>query len=181
MPIMVATRAAAFIAKEARAAVAARTCFVMAVSGGSTPWLMLRALAGVVDGDYEVIYRRHSADFIRIVPLDDAVGELDSENLEACTKYEIAKGRFGVRPTDGVAASMRCQTLSSISSLDRNAETSYQTAGAITDLIGPRIRNPSIAGVAQKPGQGRAFWLAVPRGRHYRDWALRIRRGIQSR
>jgi 6-phosphogluconolactonase len=41
-----AARAAAkFIAAEARAAVAARGKFVMAASGGHTPWIMLRALA----------------------------------------------------------------------------------------------------------------------------------------
>jgi len=40
-----ARRAAAVIAAEARAAVAARGRFVMAVSGGRTPWVMLRALA----------------------------------------------------------------------------------------------------------------------------------------
>src|SRR6516162_2425842 len=42
----VAQKAAAFAAAEARAAVAARGAFVMAVSGGHTPWQMLRALAG---------------------------------------------------------------------------------------------------------------------------------------
>ncbi len=41
----VAEAAASFIAAEARAAVAARGRFVLAVSGGHTPWLMLRALA----------------------------------------------------------------------------------------------------------------------------------------
>src|SRR5713226_1559347 len=41
----VAQRAAAIIAEEARAAVAARGRFVMAVSGGHTPWKMLRELA----------------------------------------------------------------------------------------------------------------------------------------
>ena len=41
----VAKKAAAVIAEEARAAVAARGRFVMAVSGGKTPWIMLRALA----------------------------------------------------------------------------------------------------------------------------------------
>jgi 6-phosphogluconolactonase len=41
----VAKRAAAIMAGEARAAVAARGRFVMAVSGGHTPWLMLRDLA----------------------------------------------------------------------------------------------------------------------------------------
>jgi 6-phosphogluconolactonase len=41
----VADRAAGIIADRARAAVAARDRFVMAVSGGHTPWLMLRRLA----------------------------------------------------------------------------------------------------------------------------------------
>ncbi len=42
----VAERAAAMIADEARSALAERGRFILAVSGGSTPWLMLRALAG---------------------------------------------------------------------------------------------------------------------------------------
>ena len=41
----VANQAARIIAAEARAAVAARGRFIMAVSGGKTPWQMLRALA----------------------------------------------------------------------------------------------------------------------------------------
>jgi 6-phosphogluconolactonase len=41
----VARRGAAIIAADARAAVAARGRFIMAVSGGHTPWAMLRALA----------------------------------------------------------------------------------------------------------------------------------------
>jgi 6-phosphogluconolactonase len=41
----VAGKAAAIIADAARAAVASRGRFVMAVSGGRTPWLMLRTLA----------------------------------------------------------------------------------------------------------------------------------------
>jgi 6-phosphogluconolactonase len=41
----VARKAAELIAAQARAAIAQRGRFVMAVSGGHTPWLMLRALA----------------------------------------------------------------------------------------------------------------------------------------
>lgn len=41
----VAQNAAAIIARKAREDIAARGQFVMAVSGGKTPWLMLRALA----------------------------------------------------------------------------------------------------------------------------------------
>lgn len=42
---MVAQRAASIIAEEARQAVAQRGSFVFALSGGKTPWKMLRALA----------------------------------------------------------------------------------------------------------------------------------------
>jgi len=41
----VAQKAASVIAEEARKAVALRGCFILAVSGGKTPWIMLRALA----------------------------------------------------------------------------------------------------------------------------------------
>jgi 6-phosphogluconolactonase len=41
----VARKAAALIAADARSATSARGRFVMAVSGGHTPWVMLRALA----------------------------------------------------------------------------------------------------------------------------------------
>jgi 6-phosphogluconolactonase len=44
-PNAVAKRAAATIAADARAAVASRGRFIMAVSGGHTPWMMLRELA----------------------------------------------------------------------------------------------------------------------------------------
>jgi 6-phosphogluconolactonase len=44
-PAAVAAEAARIIAQEGRGAVAARGRFIMAVSGGHTPWLMLLALA----------------------------------------------------------------------------------------------------------------------------------------
>lgn len=44
-PEAVARRAASLIAEAARAAVAARGRFVLAISGGATPWRMLRLLA----------------------------------------------------------------------------------------------------------------------------------------
>ena len=42
---LIARRAAAIIAVDARGAVPSRGRFIMAVSGGRTPWLMLRAMA----------------------------------------------------------------------------------------------------------------------------------------
>jgi 6-phosphogluconolactonase len=58
-----ARAAAKFIAAEAAAAVAARGQFVMAVSGGRTPWIMLRAL-----GNEEVPWER-----IHVVQVDERV------------------------------------------------------------------------------------------------------------
>jgi 6-phosphogluconolactonase/glucosamine-6-phosphate isomerase/deaminase len=64
----VAREAAAVIAEEARAAVAARGRFIMAVSGGRTPWLMVRNLASeevpwgnvhVVQTDERVAFAGH--------------------------------------------------------------------------------------------------------------------------
>jgi hypothetical protein len=46
-------------------------------------------LVDVVNGDLEVLYRRHSADWVRIVPLD----EDDADNIERCTAYEISVGQ----------------------------------------------------------------------------------------
>ena len=59
----VAHEAAKIIAAEARAAVEARGRFIMAVSGGRTPWVMLRALA-----DEEVPWAR-----IHIIQVDERV------------------------------------------------------------------------------------------------------------
>jgi hypothetical protein len=49
-------------------------------------------LVDVVDGDLEVLYRRHTADWLRVVPLDGATGEIedDPDNFTACLKYEIS-------------------------------------------------------------------------------------------
>ena len=58
-----ARAAAKFIAAEALASVAARGRFVMAVSGGHTPWIMLRALAE------EVLPWEH----LRVVQVDERV------------------------------------------------------------------------------------------------------------
>jgi len=51
----VAQRAAAIIAGDARAAIAARGRFLVAVSGGHTPWLMLRAL-GTADLSWSAVH-----------------------------------------------------------------------------------------------------------------------------
>jgi 6-phosphogluconolactonase len=59
----VAREAAKFIAAEARAAVAIRGRFIVAVSGGHTPWQMLRALA-----DEEIPWRS-----VHVVQVDERI------------------------------------------------------------------------------------------------------------
>jgi 6-phosphogluconolactonase len=54
-PGSVAERAAAVIAEEARAAVAAWGRFIIAVSGGHTPWVMLGAL-GMADVPWPAVH-----------------------------------------------------------------------------------------------------------------------------
>jgi 6-phosphogluconolactonase len=62
-PEAVAQRAASIIAEDAGEAIAARGTFVMAVSGGHTPWLMLRDLAAM-----EIPWRA-----VHIVQVDERV------------------------------------------------------------------------------------------------------------
>jgi hypothetical protein len=42
-------------------------------------------LLDVVNGGLEMLYRRHSADWLRVIPLD----EDDEDNIERCAGYEI--------------------------------------------------------------------------------------------
>jgi hypothetical protein len=54
-------------------------------------------LVDVVNGDFEVLYRRRNADRLRVVPLDGGLApdgglgdfQDDPENLDACARYEI--------------------------------------------------------------------------------------------
>src|SRR5437870_11482384 len=64
--VSTAQAAAKALAAEARSAVTARGRFVMAVSGGHTPWIMLRALA-----DEELPWAR-----IHVVQVDERVAPL---------------------------------------------------------------------------------------------------------
>jgi len=67
-PDLVAEKAAAIIAEEARSAVAERGRFVLAISGGHTPWLMLRILA-IADVPWPAVH---------IVQVDERVAPAES-------------------------------------------------------------------------------------------------------
>jgi 6-phosphogluconolactonase len=87
-PVAAARMAAGAIAAEARAAVAARGCFVVAVSGGRTPWLMLEALADEVVpwGD------------VHVVQVDERVAPSGDPDRNLTRLRDSLLGRVPLRP-----------------------------------------------------------------------------------
>ncbi len=84
-----AARAAAkFVAAEAAAAVAARGLFVMAVSGGRTPWIMLRAL-----GNEKVQWER-----IHIVQVDERIAPAANPDRNLMHLRESLLDHSPIRP-----------------------------------------------------------------------------------
>ena len=118
-PDAVAREAAKMIAKEARVAVAARGKFVMAVSGGKTPWIMLRDLAQedvpwssvhvlqvderiAPDGDPDRNLTHLRESLLEYAPLREEqihAMPVDSGNLEsACLRYALAMEQLAGSP-----------------------------------------------------------------------------------
>src|SRR5215813_12523133 len=121
----VARKAAALIAAEARAAVAKRGTFVMAVSGGRTPWLMLRALARE-DVPWEGVH---------VVQVDERVappGDTD-RNLTHLTESLLTEG--SLNPVHVYA--MPVDALDLNSAAERYAATLQELAGSppVLDLV----------------------------------------------
>jgi len=86
----VARRAAAIVAAEARAAIAERGRFIMAVSGGRTPWLMLRALA-----DEDVPW-----DDVHIVQVDERIAPEGDPDRNLTHLRESLLGQAELRPKE---------------------------------------------------------------------------------
>jgi 6-phosphogluconolactonase len=84
----VARAAAKMIAEEARAAVAARDRFVMAVSGGHTPWIMLRALAG----------EKLPWDRVHVAQVDERVAPAGDPDRNLTHLHESLLDRSPIRP-----------------------------------------------------------------------------------
>ena len=89
----IARAGAAFVAAEARAAVAARGRFVLAVSGGHTPWKMLRALA-----DEEVPWAS-----VHVFQVDERVAPRGDRDRNLTHLRESLLGRSAI-PADQVHA-----------------------------------------------------------------------------
>src|SRR5499427_5369083 len=121
----VANEAAALVAAEARAAVAEHGNFVMAVSGGHTPWLMLRALARE-DVPWEGVH---------IVQVDERVaphGDTD-RNLTHLTESLLPEGLLN--PVHIYAMPVEAPDLNSAA--ERYAATLEELAGSpsVLDLV----------------------------------------------
>ena len=84
----VAQEGARIIAAEARAAVATRGRFIAAISGGHTPWLMLRALA-----DQDVPWKA-----LHLVQVDERVTPAESEERNLRHLREAVLDHAPLRP-----------------------------------------------------------------------------------
>ena len=121
----VAREAAAVIAAEARAAIAARGGFVMALSGGRTPWVMLRVLARE-DVPWESIH---------IVQVDERVAPAGDPDRNLTHLRESLLGQTSLRPEQIHAMPVEAPDLDLAAG--RYAMTLQQIAGSppVLDLV----------------------------------------------
>ena len=121
----VARAAAAFTAGEARAAVAARGRFIMAVSGGHTPWVMLRALA-----DAALPW-----DDVHVVQVDERVAPAGDPDRNLTHLRESLLAHCPLRPEQIHAMPVESADLEAASA--QYAATLQQIAGAppVLDLV----------------------------------------------
>ena len=114
----VARAGAAFTAEEARAAVAARGCFIMALSGGRTPWKMLRAL-----GDEQMPWPG-----VHVVQVDERVAPAGDPDRNLTHLRESLLAHCPLRPEQIHAMPVEAADLEAASG--RYALTLQQIAGA---------------------------------------------------
>jgi 6-phosphogluconolactonase len=124
-PEAVARTAAAFTAGEARAAVAAHGRFIMAVSGGHTPWVMLRALA-----DQPLPWAE-----VHIVQVDERVAPEGHPDRNLTHLRESLLAHCPLRPEQVHAMPVESDDLEAAS--ERYAATLTEIAGApvVLDLV----------------------------------------------
>src|SRR5262245_47383869 len=122
---LVAREAATIIAAKARAAIAERGRFVLAVSGGRTPWVMLRALA-LEDVPWD---RAH------IVQVDERVAPAGDPDRNLTHIYESLLGHTGLRPGQIYAMPVEARDLDNAAA--QYAMTLQQLAGSppVLDLV----------------------------------------------
>jgi 6-phosphogluconolactonase len=121
----VAQKAAAIIASKAREAIAARGRFVMAVSGGKTPWLMLRALA-----NEEVQWQG-----VELVQVDERVAPAGHPDRNLTHLQESLLGHAPLRPEQIHAMPVEASDLEAAAA--QYAATLRELAGSppVLDLV----------------------------------------------
>lgn len=121
----VADEAAAIIATDARSAVAARGQFIMAVSGGHTPWIMLRSLA-----DKEVPWQK-----VHVLQVDERVAPAGDPDRNLTHLRESLLGHAPLRPEQVHAMPVECADLAD--AVRRYAATLCAIAGSppVLDLV----------------------------------------------
>ncbi len=124
----VAREAAAFIAGEARVAVAARGRFIFAVSGGRTPWVMLRALAG----------EKVPWEGVHIVQVDERVAPAGGQDRNLTHLRESLLDRTPLRPEQLYAMPVELPDLEA-------AATQYALISAAASVLG-RVLTGTTAG-----------------------------------
>src|SRR2546427_7181805 len=122
----VARTGAALTAAEARAAVAARGRFIVAFSGGHTPWQMLRALAGE-----EVPWAG-----VHVVQVDERVAPAGDSDRNLTHLRESLLAHCALRPEQVHAMPVEAADLEA---------ASWRYALTLQDIAG----NPAVLGLAQ--------------------------------
>jgi len=118
----VARKAAEIIAGEARAAVAERGRFIMAVSGGHTPWKMLRTLAN----------EKVPWEGVRVVQVDERVAPAGDPDRNLSHLRESLLEHAPLRPEQIYAMPVEAPDLQTAA--ERYAETLKKIAGSPTVL-----------------------------------------------
>jgi 6-phosphogluconolactonase len=121
----VAHKAAAIIAAEARDAVVTRGQFVLAVSGGHTPWQMLRALAG----------EKVPWEQVQVVQVDERVAPPEDPDRNLTHLQESLMTRVPLRPEQLHAMPVESTDLRDAA--NRYARTLQEVAGSppMLDLV----------------------------------------------
>src|SRR5215475_9172081 len=121
----VASEAAAIIAAEARDAVVERGSFILAVSGGHTPWQMLRALAG----------EKVPWEEVQVVQVDERVAPPGDPDRNLTHLREALLTRVPLRPEQLHAMPVEARDLKAAA--DSYAWTLQQLAGSppVLDLV----------------------------------------------
>jgi 6-phosphogluconolactonase len=121
----VAQRAAAIVAAEARAAIAARGSFVIAVSGGHTPWIMLRALA------HEVV----PWESVHLVQVDERVAPPGDADRNLTHLRESLLGKVPLRPEQIYAMPVEAPDLESAAAQYETALNQIAGLPPVLDLV----------------------------------------------